>query len=48
TAEALGLRKFGDTSVQPDHAATRGKLAHIGYLLKVPEDQSGGARHETA
>ena len=33
TAEALGLRKIGDTTVQPDNAATRGKIAHIGYLL---------------
>ena len=31
TAEALGLRKIGDTTVQPDNAATRGKIAHIGY-----------------
>ncbi len=39
TAAALGLRKIGDTSVQPDNAATRGKIAHIGYLLKVTEEQ---------
>ena len=25
TAEALGLRKIGDTTVQPDNAATRGQ-----------------------
>ena len=31
TAEALGLRKIGDTTVQPDNEATRGKIAHIGY-----------------
>ena len=39
TAESLGLRKIGDTTVQPDNAATRGKIAHIGYLLKVTEEQ---------
>ena len=31
TAEALGLRKIGDTTVQPDNEATRGKIANIGY-----------------
>ena len=34
TAEALGLHKIGDTTVQPDNAATRGKVAQIGYLLQ--------------
>ena len=38
TAEALGLHKIGDTTVQPDNAATRGKIAHIGYLLQVTEE----------
>jgi len=37
TAEALGLRTIGDITVQPDNAATRGKLAHIGYLVEVTE-----------
>ena len=37
TAEALGLRHIGDVTVQPDNAATRGKIAHIGYLLEVTE-----------
>ncbi len=37
TAEALGLRKIGDTTVQPDNEATRGKIAQIGYLLRVTE-----------
>ena len=36
-AEALGLRTIGDVTVQPDNAATRGKLAHIGYLVEVTE-----------
>ena len=39
TAHALGLRKIGDTTVQPDNEATRGKIAHIGYLLQVTEEQ---------
>ena len=32
-----GLRKIGDTTVQPDNAQTRGKVAKIGYLLQVTE-----------
>ena len=39
TAHALGLRKIGDTTVQPDNAATHGKIAQIGYLLQVTEEQ---------
>ena len=39
TAEALGLRKIGDVTVQPDNSATRGKIAAIGYLLQVTEEQ---------
>ena len=38
TAHSLGLHKIGDTTVQPDNAATRGKIAHIGYLLQVTEE----------
>jgi len=37
TAKSLGLRKIGDSSVQPDNACTRGKIAKIDYLLKVEE-----------
>ena len=37
TAESLGLRKIGQTSIQPDNAQTRGKIAKIGYLLQVTE-----------
>ena len=44
TAEALGLHKIGDTTVQPDNAATRGKIAHISYLLQVTEENSEEAR----
>ena len=46
TANSLGLRKIGDTTVQPDNAQTRGKIAKIGYLLwkslskEVPENES--------
>ena len=37
TANALGLKKIGDTTVQPDNAQTQGKIAQIGYLLSVTE-----------
>ncbi len=37
TAEALGLHKIGDTSVQPDNAATRGKINKISHLVEVTE-----------
>ena len=39
TAASLGLRKSGDTTVQPDNAQTKGKIAQIGYLLQVTEQQ---------
>ena len=39
TANSLGLRKIGDTTVQPDNAQTRGKIAQIGYLLQVTEEK---------
>ena len=35
TAAALGLRKIGDTTVQPDNAATQGKIKKICHLIKV-------------
>lgn len=35
TAHSLGLTKIGDMTVQPDNEQTRGKVAQIGYLLKV-------------
>ena len=38
TAAALGLKTIGDGTVQPDNACTRGKIAHIGYLLQVTEE----------
>ena len=39
TAHSLGLRKIGDTTVQPDNNPTRGKVAKIGYLLRVTEEK---------
>ena len=35
TAYSLGLRKIGQTTVQPDNAATRGKIATISHLVEV-------------
>ena len=37
TANSLGLRKIGCVTVQPDNEQTRGKIAQIGYLVKVTE-----------
>ncbi len=37
TAEALGLRKVGDVSVQPDNAQTKGKINKISHLVEVIE-----------
>ena len=37
TAHSMGLRKIGDTTVQPDNAQTKGKIAKIGDLLQVTE-----------
>ena len=38
TANSLGLHKIGNETVQPDNPQTRGKLAQIGYLVKVTEE----------
>ena len=38
TANSMGLRKIGQVSIQPDNTQTRGKIAKIGYLLKVTEE----------
>ena len=38
TANSMGLRKIGDVTVQPDNDQTRGKIAKIGYLLQVTEE----------
>ena len=37
TAHALGLRKIGDTSQQPDNPQTKGKVAKIIHLVEVSE-----------
>ncbi|MBQ6268439.1 MAG: 50S ribosomal protein L30 [Clostridia bacterium] len=39
TARALGLHRIGDVSVQPDNAATAGKLKVLAHLIQV----QGGA-----
>lgn len=39
TAGSLGLRRIGQETVQPDNEQTRGKIAQIGYLLQVTEEQ---------
>ncbi len=39
TAESLGLKKIGDTTVQPDNEQTRGKLSQICYLIDVEENK---------
>ena len=38
TAYSLGLKKIGDTTEQPDNAATRGKVQKIVHLVAVEED----------
>lgn len=35
TAQSLGLRKIGDSTVQPDNAQTKGKVAKIIHLIEV-------------
>ena len=40
TARALGLRKIGDVTIQPDNAATKGKLRVLAHLIQVTD---GGA-----
>ncbi|MCQ2459363.1 MAG: 50S ribosomal protein L30 [Ruminococcus sp.] len=37
TAYSLGLRKVGDTTVQPDNAQTQGKINKISHLIEVTE-----------
>jgi large subunit ribosomal protein L30 len=39
TANSLGLHKIGNETVQPDNPCTRGKIAKIGYLLQVTEEE---------
>ena len=35
TAHALGLKKIGDTTEQPDNPSTQGKTAQIVHLIKA-------------
>lgn len=35
TAHALGLRKIGDETVQPNNEQTKGKVAKISHLIEV-------------
>ena len=37
TAISLGLRKIGAETLQPDNAATRGKIAQIAHMVEVTE-----------
>ena len=37
TAASLGLRKIGAETIQPDNAATRGKIAKIAHMVEVTE-----------
>ena len=37
TVRALGLKKIGNTTIQPDNAQTRGKIAKISFLVKVED-----------
>ena len=39
TVESLGLRKLGDTNVQPDNAQTRGKINKVPHLVKIVEEK---------
>ena len=37
TANSLGLRKIGDSTIQPDNAQTKGKVAKIHHLIETSE-----------
>ncbi len=37
TAHSLGLKKIGDSTVQPSNAQTKGKVAKIVHLIDVKE-----------
>lgn len=37
TLEALGLRKLNSETIQPDNAATRGKIFRVKHLVRVEE-----------
>jgi large subunit ribosomal protein L30 len=44
TANSLGLKKPGDVTVQPDNAATQGKISQIAFMLKVSEAAKAPAK----
>lgn len=35
TANALGLKRIGDVTIQPENPQTAGKINQIGYLINV-------------
>lgn len=37
TAISLGLKRIGDTTVQPDNAQTKGKIFKISHLIETEE-----------
>jgi len=37
TAKALGLKKIGDVTTQPDNSCTAGKIHKIIHLIQVEE-----------
>ena len=37
TALSLGLKKIGDSTIQPDNAATNGKIKVISHMVAVTE-----------
>ncbi len=37
TVEALGLKKIGDETIQPDNASTKGKIKKVVHLVEVSE-----------
>jgi large subunit ribosomal protein L30 len=43
TAHSLGLQRIGDVSVQPENAATKGKVNRIAHLICTSEVEQGGA-----
>ncbi len=38
TAHSLGLRKIGNTTIQPDNAQTQGKIKKICHLVTIVEE----------
>ena len=47
TAHALGLKKIGDCTTQPDNAQTQGKVAKISHLVEVVKYTRRCDCHET-